>query len=112
MELNAMWETRPDLHGRIKRRYEEDDYRWCQDSNARDTNGNACLWNSEYVAVEFSLLGAVYKAFRDTAHWHFVSAYLMEIFNSGFWEGPLIDWNDTPNRTYEDVINFLDKYKL
>ena len=104
------WDNRPDLHGRIKRLYTEDDYLWCQDSKARDEDGNPCLVYAEN-ACEFSLLGAVYKVYHGSAHYHFVSAYLQEIFNP-FWEWPLLDWNDNPSRTYGEVLAFLEKYRL
>lgn len=107
--MNAIWPEH--LHGRIKRLFAEDDYLWCQDVNAKDEEGNACRWQDE-DACEFCLLGAVYKVYHGSRHWPLVCAYLAQIFQSGFWEGLLLTWNDVPDRTYSQVIGFLDRYRL
>lgn len=105
------WDQHPHLHGRIRRLYVEDDYLWCQVSNARDAAGSVCHWKDGKAAA-FCLLGAVYKAYYGTQYWPVVSAYLSQIFNTGFWEGSLLTWNDTDGRSYEQVLEFLDKHKL
>ena len=101
----------PDLQGRLTYQYEGLDYPWCQDCNAKDNQGNICAWDDER-ASEFSLLGMIYKVFRNTDHWHVIQAYLQEIFHCGFWEGAVIDLNDKSGRTYEEVLAFLNKHQL
>ena len=105
------WDDYPHLHGRIGRLYVEDDYLWCQNSNAKNAEENACSWKDDGVC-ELCLLGAVYKVYHGTSHWPNVCAYLSQIFNTAFWEGSLLTWNDVDGRTYQDVLFFLDRHKL
>jgi hypothetical protein len=105
------WATHTDLHGRITYLYDGLGYAWYQDCNAKNIEGNICAWDDE-KADGFSLLGAVYKVFRHTNHWYVVQEHLQEIFGCGFWEGALIEWNDKPDRTYEEVLAFLKQHQL
>lgn len=87
-----------------------DNFEWCQESNARDINDNPCEWQTK-EAVKFDLLGAIYKVYREGPLWSDVSRKLASIFRP-FWEGPLIEWNDNPTRTLQDVMNFVEKHDL
>ena len=104
-----MWDKHKYLHGRVKYFYTEDDYIWCQGDTARNKT-DVVRWDDDN-AYYFSLLGAVYKLYMNTKHWPIISRHLGQIFNP-FWEWPLMEWNDNPKRTYQEVLDFLDRHKL
>jgi len=108
------WQEQTHLHGKIKSFYREEDFawfEWCPNTLAKNTKGAICHWEDE-DAYYFSLLGAIYKLYLGTTYWKTISLYLGEIFKSAFWEGPLIAWEDATNRTWEDVLEFMEKHNL
>lgn len=78
----------------------EDEKRWTQHEEARDASGNGCAARSD-AACSWCVLGAFMKVLncgRDDA------LEFME-YTLG---GGVIEWNDWPIRTHEDVMTVLN----
>lgn len=78
---------------------------WTQGAFARDINGNEVLELSPR-ACSYCLLGAIHVGVNNISIppdlYHYIHSLVPEqIF--------VAKWNDTPNRTKEEVITFLDE---
>ena len=79
--------------------------KWTQKANARDVQGDICLTNSKQAA-SWCLSGALTAcdySYSDTdLIWHKINQYLM---HRGY--SSAIDWNDSPDRTFQDIRDLV-----
>lgn len=104
------WNKFPELHGKLLKFFKEE-YEWCQDWNAKDSKEQPCDWGEE-DACYFCLMTAVYKLYNNTTNWSAVAERMKQVFNSSFWEYPAMLWNDQPDRTEQELFEFLENHRL
>jgi hypothetical protein len=104
------WNQYPWLHGKLLQFFKED-YGWVQDWNAKNSKQEACNWDDD-DACFFCLMAGIKKLYNESRYWPIVVERLSQVFKSDFWEGVAIAWNDQPDRTEQELFEFLEAYKL
>jgi hypothetical protein len=79
---------------------------WCQDSWARDNDGNTCSVDSKYAKC-YCLVGAVCKVTKSPSLRITVRHQLDSNIPINY--GGLLSWNDNKRRTKQQVINLVKK---
>lgn len=99
-EVQKSWDNRGWVQGAM--------YRWHGPASSENTDlktyaktvSHCCLWGA-------LLLAADYEGRISHTQYLVLRSYLMEKLDTG-----LVDFNDKPGRTFEEVKAFLDKVKL
>ena len=86
---------------------------WTQSCCARDKNGNSVMYRNQ-EAVSFCLIGSIRRAIADdmllpmssALDLRPVGAILRDVKNN--MNLTLPTWNDSPTRTKQEVLDFLD----
>lgn len=80
--------------------------RWTKRTRARDIDGYACEAESP-SAVAFCLLGGLNKCYQNNVEWFAALRKLQQAI-----EPPgmtVVEWNDDPDRTFEEVSELIKK---
>ena len=104
------WDSFPWLHGRLLKFFSED-YEWCQEWNAKNSKEQPCNWD-DTDACYFCFMAGVYKLYHGTHYWDVITERLKQVFKNAFWEGQIMVWNDQPDRTQQELLEFLTNHKL
>ena len=84
--------------------------KWTQGTFARDKDGNDADWSSP-SATCWCLKGEVNNCYRDSSEYAIHDKIRTDIGGSA-WSISIPEWNDDPNRTYEDVVAVCKKLDI
>jgi|688.fasta_scaffold598302_3 hypothetical protein len=79
---------------------------WCQQEFARDKQSDIVDYRSE-EACQFCILGAINRVYLDTKHHSILDNHLLQ---KGIHD--VVEWNDNPMRTKEEVIELLKELDI
>lgn len=77
---------------------------WCQQFAARDSKGRPAMTSSP-DACSFCLIGAIHRAAGEGTS----RAFEAEAYTRQEIDASIVQWNDYPLRTQEQVLSVLDK---
>ena len=84
-----------------------DPSRWTHKANARDARGYAITANDP-AAKSWCLHGAMHHCYGyGTSKFSAAHARVEQLLDARRYRGGLIAWNDTPGRTYDEVMDLV-----
>jgi hypothetical protein len=82
--------------------------KWTKGAYARDANGISCSWKYNKSAVCWCISGACSVIIPYTLDWHRRASRLERELEKYLPLLELVEWNDAPERTFEDIHNVLN----
>lgn len=87
-----------------------DESKWTKGANARDKDGNAVI-ETMPQAAKWCLVGAASKCSKCSDQRNTILTIASALgFNA--YEGHIVDWNDSPERTFAEVRALIEKLDI